>query len=183
MSVELYKTFELCCETFASTLTETIKNEHELIIFIQDIDNQLTKHGKYYDSYLNVFNFFIYKISRNSILKTSDEVWKKQLNEIIDIIGNTLKNATDIQLKISIISIIELTLKNEIKENQYCDPTIYTLVKSLFVLRPKFSLFKTALMPYISNTTWDYLYNSIGLLFKYNYDDDDDDDDSSDEDY
>ena len=83
MSAELYKTFELCCETFASTLTETITNGNELIIFIQDIDNQLSKHGKYYDSNLNAFNFFIKKISRNSILKNSSEVWKKQSNELI----------------------------------------------------------------------------------------------------
>ena len=81
MSAELYKTFELCCETFASTLNETITNGNELIIFIQDIDNQLlTKHRKYYESHLNVFNFFVKKITRNSILKTSSEFWKKQLN-------------------------------------------------------------------------------------------------------
>ena len=171
MSAELYKTFELCCETFASTLNETITNGNELIIFIQDIDNQLlTKHRKYYESHLNVFNFFVKKITRNSILKTSSEFWKKQLNELIDIIGNALKNATDKQLKFALRSILELEEEEiEEDESQFYDPTVCTLVKSLFVLRPVFSLFKNALMPYISHTTWDYLYYSIELLFEYQY--------------
>jgi hypothetical protein len=175
MSAELYKTFELCCETFCSTLINTIKNEHELIIFIQDIDNQLTKHGKCYDSNLNVFNFFINKISRNSVIKTSSKVWKKQSNELINIIGNVLKNATDIQLKFSIITILGLTLKNEIKEHKYYDPTICILVETLFLLKPKYSLFKNALIPYISNTTLDYLKISMELLFKNSSDSSDDD--------
>ena len=116
MSVELYKTFELCCETLDSKLTETITNGNELIIFIQNIN----KNSNKYDSNLNVFNYFIKTITRNSILKTSDEVWKNQLNEIIDIIGNVLKNATDIQLNMSIISITGLSLTNQKYDKNMC---------------------------------------------------------------
>ena len=56
----------------------------------------------------------------------------------MNIIGNTLKNATDKQLKFAIRSILKLEEdKNEEieeDESQFYDPTVCTLVKSLFVL-------------------------------------------------
>ncbi len=172
MSVELYNTFELSCKKLNSTLNETIKNGNELIIFIQDIDNQLAKHNSTH----KVFTFFIKIIGKNSILKPSSEFWKKQINELIDIIGNALKNATNEQLKFALRSFFDIN-ENEEDENedyedetQFYDSNVCTLVKFLYILRHDFISFKTALMPYVSNTTWDYLYKSIDLLFEsYQY--------------